>query len=213
MEEKNLTDEEIIKAVAFQCGRSIPYLDEYTPKNVPFDSVLDLIHRLQSENKELKSPKFASWKLKFFNLKEEFDKELAKHEEFTQKAKAEIERLTEDCESADAVLEAQKHLIDLIKKDKVELQKQVDELEQRYLEESKERLEFEQRYKKIQHAHNIGLGSQRSQWEKKVKQAVKDTAKEIYEQILEWIPIGENYSVFIHNIEQWLKEKYEMEVE
>ena len=61
-----------------------------------------------------------------------------------------------------------------------DLQKQVDELKERYLEESKERLEFEQRYKKIQHAHNIGLGSQRSQWEKKVKQAVKDTAKEIY---------------------------------
>jgi hypothetical protein len=57
---------------------------------------LDFIHRLQKENEELKSPKFASWKLKFFNLKEEFDKELAEHEEFTKKAKAEIERLTEE---------------------------------------------------------------------------------------------------------------------
>ena len=70
--------------------------------------------------------------------------------------------------------------LDGASEENAELQKQVDELKERYLEESKERLEFEQRYKKIQHAHNIGLGSQRSQWEKKVKQAVKDTAKEIY---------------------------------
>ena len=46
-----------------------------------------------------------------------------------------------------------------------------------------------------------------------VKQAVKDTAKEIYTQVLEWLPVGEDYSVFIHNIEQWLKEKYGVEVE
>ena len=46
-----------------------------------------------------------------------------------------------------------------------------------------------------------------------VKQAVKDTAKEIYTQVLEWLPIGEDYSVFIHNIETWLKERYGVEVE
>lgn len=58
---------------------------------------LDLECRdLRTENEELKSPKFASWKLKFFNLKEEFDKELSEHEEFTKKAKAEIERLKID---------------------------------------------------------------------------------------------------------------------
>lgn len=58
---------------------------------------LDLECRdLRTENEELKSPKFASWKLKFFRLKEEFDKELSEHEEFTKKAKAEIERLKID---------------------------------------------------------------------------------------------------------------------
>ena len=51
------------------------------------------------------------------------------------------------------------------------------------MEESKERCEFEQKYKKIQHAHNIGLGAQRSHWEKKVQQAVKDTAKEILQDL------------------------------
>ena len=58
---------------------------------------LDLECRdLRTENEELKSHKFASWKLKFFRLKEEFDKELAEHEEFAKKANAEIERLTEE---------------------------------------------------------------------------------------------------------------------
>lgn len=58
---------------------------------------LDLECRdLRTENEELKSTKFASWKLKFFRLKEEFDKELSEHEEFTKKAKAEIERLKID---------------------------------------------------------------------------------------------------------------------
>lgn len=65
----------------------------------------------------------------------------------------------------------------------LESQKQVDELKERYLEESKERCEFEQKYKKIQHAHNIGLGAQRSHWEKKVEQSVKDTAKEILDEL------------------------------
>ena len=38
---------------------------------------LDLECRdLRTENEELKSPKFASWKLKFFRLKEEFDKDI-----------------------------------------------------------------------------------------------------------------------------------------
>lgn len=74
------------------------------------------------------------------------------------------------------------YIIDL-ENQRNELQKQVDELNERYLEESKERCEFEQKYKKIQHAHNIGLGAQRSHWEKKVEQAVKDTAKEILEQV------------------------------
>ena len=58
---------------------------------------LDLECRdLRTENEELKSPKFESWKLKFFRLKEEFDKELAEHEEFAKKANAEIERLKID---------------------------------------------------------------------------------------------------------------------
>lgn len=92
--------------------------------------------------------------------------------EYVEKLQAENERLTEE----NGQLKAYNNGLEY---ENAELQKQVDELTERYLEESKERLEFEQRYKKIQHAHNIGLGAQRSQWEKKVQQAVKDTAKAI----------------------------------
>ena len=110
MEEKKLTDEvvvaknaipdeEIAKAIlqSIEYGKTITYFDEWgNCKSIFVKDILDLIHRLKKENEELKSPKFASWKLKFFNLKEEFDKELSEHEEFTKKAKAEIERLKID---------------------------------------------------------------------------------------------------------------------
>ena len=45
------------------------------------------------------------------------------------------------------------------------------------------------------------------------EQAVKDTAKEMYTQVLEWIPICEGYGEFINNLESWLKECYGVEVE
>ena len=45
------------------------------------------------------------------------------------------------------------------------------------------------------------------------KQAVKDTAEEIYAQVLEWSPVGENYHWFITTLENWLKERYGVEVE
>ena len=105
MEEKKLTDEVVVKALE-HCShnRSCEYCyhndergsGEIVCRSRLMGKSLDLIHRLQKENEELKSPKFASWKLKFFNLKEEFDKELSDHEEFTKKATAEIERLKID---------------------------------------------------------------------------------------------------------------------
>ena len=94
-----ITDEEIAKAIlqSIEYSKTITYFDEWgNCKSIFVKDILDLIHRLKKENEELKSPKFASWKLKFFNLKEEFDKELAEHEEFAKKAKAEIERLKID---------------------------------------------------------------------------------------------------------------------
>ena len=120
--EKKLTDEEIVRAL--ECmANSLSGTSGYTVDIIPY--AIDLIHRLQDENNQLKSPKFASWKLKFFRLKEEFDKELAEHEEFTKKAKAEIERLKIDIkneknwgkiQTKQAVKDAAKEILDEVSK-------------------------------------------------------------------------------------------------
>ena len=49
--------------------------------------------------------------------------------------------------------------------------------------------------------------------QKLIDKREKDTAKEIYAQVLEWSPVGENYHWFITTLENWLKEKYGVEVE
>ena len=48
---------------------------------------------------------------------------------------------------------------------------------------------------------------------KMLKGIVQDTAKEIYTQVLEWIPICKGYGKFIDNFESWLKEHYNVEIE
>ena len=130
MEEKKLTDEAVnatAKSLKWVCNQIPNDLgnsnEEKMLKCIQLycQQGIAVIERLQSENKELKSPKFASWKLKFFNLKEEFDKELSEHEEFTKKAKAEIERLTEYNANLNGMC------LEFIDKN-AELQKQVDEL-------------------------------------------------------------------------------------
>ena len=44
------------------------------------------------------------------------------------------------------------------------------------------------------------------------KQSVKDTAKEIFTQVIEWLPVGVDYHWFITTLENWLKERYGEEV-
>ena len=137
MEEKKLTDEEIAKALlqSIEYSKTITYFDVWgNCKSIMMTDVIDFISRLQAENETLKSPKFASWKLKFFNLKEEFDKELAEHEKFVEKANAEIERLTEENRKLD-------NEWNNTTKYCAELQKQVDELKEKCCEISFERYE------------------------------------------------------------------------
>lgn len=146
----------------------------------------------------------------------------------------EIERLTEDCESADAVLEAQGHLIDLIKKDKVELQKQVEywesetKIARRDIDEAerlrkiqqergdalyKQVMEGIQDYEKLQkqvdelkESAKLDLKREKK-WGKLMKeQAVKDTAKEILLWLLE-------NTVGTCDFEALFKERYGVEVE
>ena len=121
-------------------------------------NAINLIHRLQDENNQLKSNKFASWKLKFFNLKDELKKELAEHEEFTKKAKAEIERLTEENEYLDMV--AKQALTDY-----QNTQVQVDELTDKLGKVLS------------------GIKADELLIAKGVEQAVKDTGKEILDEV------------------------------
>lgn len=100
MEEKKLTDEEIIKDIERSTG-----MPSYWKK-----IVLDLIHRLQAENEELKSPKFASWKIKFFNAQEEI-----------KRLKDENQNIRINCENA-------RNITGQMFDKNAELQEQVDEL-------------------------------------------------------------------------------------
>lgn len=198
MEEKKLADEEIIKALE-DCYREYTDMNRHSCDTCPYREVepcgkaqmtdcLDLIKRLQAENETLKSKKFGMWKVKFF------------------KAQEEIERLTGYNENLNGMC------LEFTDKN-AELQKQVDELTERYLEESKERCEFEQKYKKIQHIHNIGLGTQRSQWEKKVEQAVNDTAKEILQSLIDKAYVNECIDLTVSEVKAWFREDYGVEVE
>lgn len=146
MEEKKLTDEEIVKAL--ECmANSLSGTSGYTVDIIPY--AIDLIQRLQGENKQLKCDSYrTSWKAKFLE------------------AKKEIERLTEERKTANkhdlmywfnAYKECVKDYEEYGIKN-AELQKQVDELKER----AKIDLENEKNWGKIQ-----------------TKQAVKDTAKEI----------------------------------
>ena len=107
MEEKKLTDEEIVKAVSYlaETGEGRGWIDGYKCKVIKFADILDLIHRLQSENEQLKKPKFGNWKVKFF------------------KAQAEIERLTEE---KNDILFDFKDRVASAEQENAELQKQVD---------------------------------------------------------------------------------------
>jgi chromosome segregation ATPase len=103
------------------------------------------------------------------------------------------------------------------KRENAELQKQVEELkeENEYLDMvAKQSIADSQNLQvqvdELKNAYNDLLDTCRNC---DTTQAVKDTAKEIYTQMLEWIPIGEDYSTFIDNFEMWLKERYGLEVE
>ena len=93
MEEKKLTDEldyyfTTFDEQGYQPTVTMPCMDAELLAKSWKSGVLDLIHRLQDENKYLKTccDQFLA----------DYKKELAEHEEFALKAKAEIERLTEE---------------------------------------------------------------------------------------------------------------------
>ena len=93
-----LTDEEIVKALECcscdVCSNCCLYgkggMDECTSKLAK--NAFELVNRLRSENEELNKD-YIELDIECRELRTELEKELNEHEEFTKKAKAEIERL------------------------------------------------------------------------------------------------------------------------
>jgi septal ring factor EnvC (AmiA/AmiB activator) len=215
MEEKKLTDEEIVKAleIGSKCCEH-NYL-EYWELVRACQNGLDLIHRLQDD---------------YSKLKEKYVKVLDLNEKVIAEQKAEIERLTE---------ENSKLRVEIVSilNENAELQKQMDELkkpigkfkDQTALKKAYESLEKEftkrsQRLKELQKNNDDlveDLANMTIYPEEAVKriraQAVKDTAKEIFETIFYdcWAIKDENgHRIFNEGkIKDFAKKCYGVEVE
>ena len=164
MEEKKLTDEEII--------HDLEEFAKDTEYGAIYKNALNLIHRLQAENETLKSKKFGMWKVKFF------------------KAQEEIERLTEENEYLDMC--GKQFFADYQKceVENAELQKQVDELQDICLD-----CPYKLKFDEIE------------------KQAVKDTAKEILQSLIDKAYVNECIDLTVAEVKAWFREDYGVEVE
>ena len=155
---------EVIKALSFkaECDAKIAYIDGAASKIIRVSQVLDFIKGLQSKLSEYER------KLEDGELvsKEWHDEQVGHAELVIEEQKAEIERLTEENEAYKEV----KHIdiINELSKENAELQKQVDERENEI-----DRLE------KVVH-------DQAEQYWDCKEQAVKDTAKEILQELYEY---------------------------
>ena len=244
MEEKNLTDKEIVKALT--CKKEI-ILEEVNRTNNSVDDLivcvdakvvvgaLDLIHRLQDD---------------YSNLKERYVKVLGLNEKVIAEQKAEIERLTEDrnqlalCNKGlqDGINEYQADNAELGRKN-AELQKQVDELKDERENMQAEILRFEDMKFTQEHCDLYDENEALKQWLKRLnadleyeknwgkiqaKQAEKDTAKEILDDLRDIFieqssygcDINEHIAYYdyelkiglvIEQIEEYAKEKYSIE--
>ena len=202
-EEKKLTDEMIIKALEYKKEHLLK--EEKRTGNASDTQIvemwgegvfkiLDLIHRLQAENEELK----ARQKCHFELLTE-------KNQKIVEQM-VEIERLTEE----NAILKGNPPLIagrslgktirakllafDQMKEQNAELQKQVDELKARDMSEMRDLFNNETD-RLIEKAH---------------QQGVKDTADEIYDFVKEYYTSDED--VFGERLKEFVK-RYGVEVE
>lgn len=164
MEEKKLTDEEIIKALELcvkndceKCPYLIKGFDCVISKQAEND-FLDLIHRLQDENKKLeKDVHDMSWIIKVHKY----------------------------CVGADHCQNSSTR--------EYELQKQVDELTEKL--------------GKVL----LGVKADELLVAKGVEQAVKDTAKEIFQMLKKYF--GNSSVVTLHDIQRKIEKMYRVEVE
>ena len=186
---KKRTYEEIVKAVEWcvQMKESVGYIDGYKCKVIKFADILDLIHRLQSENERLNDMKFTQEHCDLYKenewLKAELKRDLSEHEAFTKKAKAEIEALNGKYRNLEINYNSTWEEYRKYEVENAELQKQVDEL--------KKRVDMYEKSKSFVYGD-----------------AIKDTAKEI----LEWL---EKHCFFngFDIVETYFRERYGVEVE
>lgn len=224
MEEKKLTDEEIVKALE-HCGSN--HKDnscEICPfrhvancyDTVLHDNALDLIHRLQSEIKEYETLFDISNERKYRKMfneewKKEYQKDLDKQVEgiiagfpdfdlvyklyFEQKAK--IKRLTEEKKTAwrkfkekvDECIELSM-LLDKRASERAELQKQVDELKEKIMNLKSAMISrvaiksYDTMLTTPDDVEEIFGDAYESEFNKFLGQAVKDTAKELLQKIM-----------------------------
>lgn len=208
MEEKKLTDEDIIKALECcsettacdKCPYFISKIDCVSKQRSEKD-YLDLIHRLQDENERLTE-----------------ENEILKGNPPMCVGR-----------SNGKTIRAKLLAFDKMKEQNSELRKQVDELKEENgklvtigngfaLERNNLREELDELkksgngvlltslYKKQADDHKRGLSVQRAYWKKKVEQSVKDTAKEI----ADWLVNTESDK---ENLAKIIKEHYGVEVE
>jgi chromosome segregation ATPase len=196
MEEKKLTDEEIVKAL----DKTKQELANISPEDDDYDKLLtvktivdychDLIHRLQSVNR---------WLLDRCKI---MDGDIAEQ-------KAEIERLTEERDGYLYDCSAVRHKIRQEIEEKFELQKQVDELTKQLVTME------EQRDNQAYIAED--LIQEKHRW---TEHAVKDTAQEALEaficKLVNSRLVSTKDDLYVEMLEtkdDLLKEKYGVEVE
>ncbi len=170
MEEKKLTDEQESLLIEFdEYGFAptitMPNAEEYA--KAWRNSLIDMFQRLNFLQAEQKA-------------KIEGQRKIIEYQNSVEDRNAELQKQIEAWKAKSRELD---EAWEIASSNEEKLQKQVDELKGRYLEESKERCKFEHLYNKKCHEHNIGLGVQRKHWENKVQQAVKDTTKEIEKEL------------------------------
>ena len=198
MNEKKPTDKEVVKALEHKLSKvHTQLITDCCGVFISEQDILDLIHRLQAEVEELRKAKVIHETVDYCyeDLKE---------------AQAEIERLSKKAVALEVETNNQKAEIELLTEEKWKVQDDLDNYHAMLQESEKKNAELEKEVDELKIAYKDLIETYRNC---DTTQVVKDTAIEVYSQVLEWIPICEGYGKFIGNLESWLKERYGVEVE
>ena len=199
MNEKKLTDEEIVKALE----NTRITLDELKEDDDDYEKLLlikkitncslDLIRRLQDEKKELQESAdlFSDFNGKLNAIIAEQKAEIERLKEEKAFYKEKSSTLSEDYESLKKDTDRLEFRLSDERVKNAELQKQVDELKGKICE----------------------LVADKGNLVVKVKQTVKDTAKEILTELIEKAHSNGCIDLTVNEVKAWFREDYGVEVE